>query len=176
MVSRFFTSTIWPSPRSSERGPVEALTSGLGRERYAGTSSPRSSERGPVEATPARVGDFSPRRPRLISALNPERGPVEAPSWRALRRQRHVSPRSIERGPVEASSRPTNCKLRRLESPIRAQSERGPVEAQPRRSLPVSTRRFVSPRSIERGPVEASRAPRLPFALDSPRSIRARPR
>jgi hypothetical protein len=62
------------SPRSPDRGPVEATDAGPVTERDK--SSPRSPDRGPVEA------DHSERRfgmAMAISPRSPDRGPVEAP-------------------------------------------------------------------------------------------------
>ena len=85
------------SPRSHERGPVEAMSAGRARRTQ------RKNLRALTSAAPlkrnsaavrVRVNDSSPR--------SHERGPVEAITAPASIGLRNTSPRSHERGPVEA--------------------------------------------------------------------------
>ena len=115
--------------------------------------SPRSRERGPVEAYSEHGHSFA--QLAALSALTSSAAPLKL-SDRALRPYswtRSLSPRSIERGPVEAT-----CTWHRhgqsVYRPLRAQLSAAPLKRQLscRRSAQLCE---ISPRSIERGPVEA---------------------
>ena len=89
---------VWvlSSPRSNERGPVEAVEMRHFPQRWF--ISPRSNERGPVEAA---CSDPAPP-PAPASPRSNERGPVEASALGGHSADTASSPRSNERGPVEA--------------------------------------------------------------------------
>ena len=84
------------TPRSIERGPVEAPFGGDKQLETGAT--PRSIERGPVEACGSANWSAGCKfTPRSI-----ERGPVEATASNGTTIPTPSTPRSIERGPVEA--------------------------------------------------------------------------
>ncbi len=109
------------SPRSRERGPIEALTAETVLA-YLKTS-PRSRERGPIEAVGPDVtviGLCASLRAHVSAAplklmyrvsvsiicsspRSRERGPIEAMRLLRLWPRRRCSPRSRERGPIEAT-------------------------------------------------------------------------
>ena len=135
------------TPRSHERGPVEARR-GWPRCGVRGNT-PRSHERGPVEASPhgaALLHDIIPLRAHMSAApLKQFREPF-------VHGGHVVTPRSHERGPVEAWQRPAarNSRWRTLRAHMSAAPLKlrlvGHVHPVPR----------GTPRSHERGPVEAS--------------------
>ena len=136
------------SPRSRERGPVEASL------RFCLLTRDRSL-RAHVSAAPLKhVRDASSADRFRHSPRSRERGPVEArrPGSRSICRT--CSPRSRERGPVEASQQSSTISSAVFSPRSR---ERGPVEA-PRPSITLRSSP-PSPRSRERGPVEAAASP-----------------
>jgi len=134
------------SPRSIERGPVEARL--YFRVLRTLLYSPRSIERGPVEA-PCVVPVARARPCSLRAQLSA--APLKPNCCSFMVCFSCTSPRSIERGPVEAVSTGTTPTTPMCASP--RSIERGPVEATSRR--PGRQLDCRSPRSIERGPVEA---------------------
>ena len=86
------------SPRSPDRGSVEAICPRTTSRRSAG--SPRSPDRGSVEAPTV----TSRRSWRGESPRSPDRGSVEAVGAGARAARRRQSPRSPDRGSVEAST------------------------------------------------------------------------
>ena len=163
-----------PSPRSHERGPVEAWANGSWQE-------PRESHlRALTSAAPLKQGrPASAERRAGVSPRSHERGPVEARlcGW-SCSRSKSRSPRSHERGPVEAVYRCFlvlhRCPyLRALTSAaplklfgaalnraamtyLRALTSAAPLKRRAPHRQPHRPSR--SPRSHERGPVEARRA------------------
>jgi len=112
------------SPRSIERGPIEA-----GRFVWRLPAYP-STLRAQLSAAPlkpqSRVPDV-----RLVgySPRSIERGPIEAMLLPALHGVAHVSPRSIERGPIEASTTPSVA--RSTAGSLRAQLSAAPLKPAP---------------------------------------------
>ena len=133
-------------PRSSERGPIEALHTA---EEVEGSflEFPRSSERGPIEA----LGCARAKRARShfrahLSAapLKPANLSDDWPSWAPYFRA-HLSAAPLKRAVI-------------LPLPPRAVDFRAHLSAAPLKQLPLaSAERWGSifPRSSERGPIEA---------------------
>ncbi len=167
------------SPRSRERGPIEA-TIGTQRSQVAVTASPRSRERGPIEALFSAADRVKARAP---SPRSRERGPIEASTeLRESDRARYASPRSRERGPIEARSHSDGraCRVQHLRAHVSAAplkqcttamslvltmpNLRAHVSAAPLKRCELiaacSSSRGKSPRSRERGPIEAIRTRR----------------
>ena len=161
------------SPRSRERGPVEAPCAS--RTAAPADGSPRSRERGPVEAL---GGNFRTSFSRTLRAhvsaaplkretreetdagSFPLRAHVSAAPLKRVApcpsgRCRRSSPRSRERGPVEATPVRYTLFVRRI--PLRAHVSAAPLKRRARRAPRAPG--APSPRSRERGPVEATDGP-----------------
>ncbi len=99
------------SPRSQERGPIEATMS---HEPAAHSgASPRSQERGPIEAIGV-LGEADSARSHLRAPRSA--APLKPLCARTARPPRCVSPRSQERGPIGRPGRDRPC------SPVRART------------------------------------------------------
>ena len=97
MKSALFSEDCDSTPRSPERGPVEA-------NRVSSSSAPlpptpRSPERGPVEAPRSPAGRFGLKSLRALRSA----APLKRSSSGAVKIDADGTPRSPERGPVEAA-------------------------------------------------------------------------
>ena len=137
-------------PRSSERGPIEAV-----HRLVAATRCVASHFRAHRSAAPLKHVSDQSRRCRRAHEFprSSERGPIEATQSPLEPPDLHRFPRSSERGPIEARSCESRLLTAQESYDFRAHRSAAPLKPDPRRTSFAIGAQF--PRSSERGPIEA---------------------